>query len=336
VFVISINSANQVPWTPAAVGRDALLAILLLLLILFPSILFNSTLEEHYDEVRGWFRFGRQPGAPSRFAGIRTRAWFKAGAFVGFFVLGAFLYSFLSPSVGLNKRTIGLFLGLLVGLVLITLIAELPVILLLRRVTDRGRIRLLAGSLVVGVVCVAVSRILHFQPGYLYGIVAGAAFQRELSKDEAGHGVLLSALVLIASSLVAWFLWVPVSHAANHPGASIWLVILEAVLAAVFVTGIEAAVIGLLPIRFLDGHKLWTWNRLLWGIVFVVGAFGLIHLLLRPGNGYVGHNTNTPMFTVIALFLAFGVVSVVFWGYFRYRRPRPEAAAEPSAEPAAE
>ena len=90
----------------------------------------------------------------------------------------------------------------------------------------------------------------------------------------------------------------------------------------------------LLPIRFLDGHKLWTWNRLLWGIVFVVGAFGLIHLLLRPGNGYVGHNTNTPMFTVIALFLAFGVVSVAFWGYFRYRKPRPEEAA--SAEPAAE
>jgi hypothetical protein len=34
---------------------------------------------------------------------------------------------------------------------------------------------------------------------------------------------------------------------------------------------------------------------------------------------------------VIALFLAFGVVSVAFWGYFRYRKPRVEPAPEPAA-----
>src|SRR5262249_40250874 len=148
----------------------------------------------------------------------------------------------------------------------------------------------------------------------------------------------------IASSIVAWLLWIPVSHAANHPGASIWLLILESVLAAVFVTGIEAAGVGLLPIRFLDGHKLFTWNRILWAIVFVLGAFGLIHLLLRPGGGYFGHNTNnTPMLTVIGLFVGFGVVSVAFWAYFRYRKPRGEpdagaggAAGSPEPEPATE
>ncbi|HXJ64742.1 MAG TPA: FGLLP motif-containing membrane protein [Actinomycetota bacterium] len=319
------------PWSPASLIRSGLLALLLLLLILFPSVLFNSTLEEHYEEVRGWFRFGRSPDAPSRFAGIRTRSWFKGAVFVGFFVAGALLYSFLSPSIGFNRRTLTLFLGLLLGLVLVTLLAELPVILMLRKVTDRGRIRLLAGSLVVGVVCVAVSRLLHFQPGYLYGVVAGAAFQRELSKDEAGRSILVASIILLGSSLLAWLLWVPVSHAANHPGASIWLLILESVLAAVFVTGIEATVIGLLPIRFLDGHKLYTWNRVLWGVVFVVGAFGMIHLLLRPGGGYFQHSGNAPMFTVIALFVAFGVVSVAFWAYFRYRKPRGEpGSAEPS------
>jgi hypothetical protein len=254
---------------------------------------------------------------------------------VGFFLLGALLYSFLSPSVGFNRRTLTLFLGLLVGLLLVTLLAELPVILLLRKVTDRGRIRLLAGSLVVGVVCVAVSRLLHFQPGYLYGVVAGAAFQRELSKDEAGRSVLVASVVLLVSSVIAWLLWIPVSHAANHPGRSVWLLVLEAVLAAVFVTGIEATVIGLLPIRFLDGHKLYTWNRILWGFLFLLGAFGMIHLLLRPGSGYLNHSSNTPMFTVVALFLAFGVVSVAFWAYFRYRKPRGEPeAGEPEAAPA--
>ena len=92
-------------------------------------------------------------------------------------------------------------------------------------------------------------------------------------------------------------------------------------------TGIEATVIGLLPIRFLDGHKLFTWNRVLWGVLFVVGAFGMIHLLLRPGGGYFNHSGNTPMFTVIVLFVAFGVVSISFWAYFRYRKPRARACA---------
>jgi hypothetical protein len=43
------------------------------------------------------------------------------------------------------------------------------------------------------------------------------------------------------------------------------------------------------------------------------------------------------MLTVIGLFLAFGVVSVGFWAYFRYRKPRattggsdPEPEPEPS------
>lgn len=71
---------------------------------------------------------------------------------------------------------------------------------------------------------------------------------------------------------------------------------------------------------------------MLWAIVSVLGRLALILLLLRPGNGSVGHYTNTPMFIVIALFLAFGVVSVTFWAYFRFRKQREEPAGEPTAE----
>jgi hypothetical protein len=334
-FVRSVDDANGVPWTAAAMTRSALLAILLLLLILFPSILFNSTYEENYHEVRGWFRrrgrAGAPPGTPSRVAALRSGPWFRPVAFLGFFAVSALLYGFLDPGFGFHRRSLALFLGLLAGLMVVTIVAELPMVMLLRRHGDRGRIRLLGGSLVVGVLCVAASRLAHFQPGYLYGVIAGAAFQRELSREEAGRGVLVSAVVLLAASIGAWLAWIPVSHAANKPGAGLGVLVLDAVLAAMFVTGLEAVVIGLLPLRFLDGHKLFAWNRALWVILFAVGVFGFVHLLLRPGGGYLNHSGNTPIFTVVGLFLAFGLASVSFWAYFRFRKPR-----EPQAEVATE
>jgi hypothetical protein len=177
--------------------------------------------------------------------------------------------------------------------------------------------------------------LVHFRPGYLYGVVAGAAFQRALSKDEEGRGVLASAAVLIVASLIAWLAWIPVSHAANKPGASLLILILDAVLAAIFVTGIESVFIGLVPIRFLDGHKLFTWNRVLWGVLFVLGVFGFVHLLLRPGGGYFNQHTNLPVLTMLGLFVAFGLGSVAFWAYFRYRKPR-RGEGEPSTVMAAE
>jgi hypothetical protein len=62
-----------------------------------------------------------------------------------------------------------------------------------------------------------------------------------------------------------------------------------------------------------------------------VGAVGVVHLLLRPGGGYLNHSGNTPIFTVVGLFLAFGLASVSFWAYFRFRKPR-EPQAEVSTE----
>ena len=38
------------------VATNALLALALVLLMPFPGELFNRTLDEHYDEVTGWFR----------------------------------------------------------------------------------------------------------------------------------------------------------------------------------------------------------------------------------------------------------------------------------------
>jgi len=330
-----VGDPRDIPWSPKVILRNALLAILMLLLILFPSVLFNSTYEENSAEVRGWFAFLNRPTVA--IGRLRAKRWFKPVAFGLFFLLGALIYAFLSPGFGFHRSSLALFLGLLTGLVAVTLVAEVPVILYVRkRHGEEGQIRLLAGSLIVAVVCVAVSRLVHFQPGYLYGIIAGASFSAAVKDDEQGRGLAVGSAILLAVSIAAWLLWIPVKDAANQPGAGLPILVLDAVLVAIFVTGVEAVVIGLMPLRFLDGHKVFRWHRVWWAILFVVGAFALVHMLLRPGGGYFQTSKNTPLYTMLALFVVFGVVSVAFWAYFAFRKPRggePEAQAA-TADPA--
>ena len=51
--------------------------------------------------------------------------------------------------------------------------------------------------------------------------------------------------------------------------------------------------------------------------------FAFVHILLRPGTGYVSDTTVSTPLVAFALFAAFAAFSFGFWGYFRFRRPRP-------------
>ena len=45
----------------------------------------------------------------------------------------------------------------------------------------------LPGTLFIAAICVIVSRVANFQPGYLYGLIIGFGFARELSKVAEGR-----------------------------------------------------------------------------------------------------------------------------------------------------
>jgi len=113
---------------------------------------------------------------------------------------------------------------------------------------------------------------------------------------------------------------VPVAHMAARPHPSLWAVGLEACLAAITIIGIETVVICLIPLRFVEGSKLEAWSRTAWALVFGLAAFGFVHILLRPDSGYVA--ATSARATVIVLFVLFGLISVAFWGYFRFRPAR--------------
>ncbi len=61
----------------------------------------------------------------------------------------------------------------------------------------------------------------------------------------------------------------------------------------------------------------------MWFVLFIASAGMYVHVLLRPGLGYVGSNSVVSLSVII--FAVVPVIgSVAFWSYFRFRPARAE------------
>lgn len=312
----SLRQPTQVSTDPAVIGTNLLLAIILVLLMPFPGELFNKTLEENYDRVKTWWgRF-----SPSFGAGESA----GPGALIGVALAGGLLTGLLDPGFGLNLRSAAIFLG---GLIAVAMIMALGVGLsawLVRKesVGVRLSVTALPGALAVAVACVVLSRAIGYQPGYIYGVLAGLSVAGVVSRLAQGRAAALAAGSLGVVSLGAWLLWTALQPSLSAaPGFG--TVVLDTLLAAVFVAGLEGMAFGLVPMRFLAGRQVLDWSRWAWTLLFGIGIFAVLHLLAHPGQGYGPTESAVPFITVVAMFVGFGVLSVGFWSWFRYR-PAPQ------------
>lgn len=319
-FAASVRSPGGVSWEPAAVGGSALLAFLLMLFMAFPGELFNNTVEANVDEIRGWFRSGPM-GVVGRFIGGLPRGPITIGLFV---LLAAFINSLLDPALGLTMAGLATYLGFLVALVVTLIAFEIPPLIVHRRRTGEwGSLRVLPWTLPMVVVFVLVSRLIELNPGYLYGIVLGIVFRREASPREEGREQAVGAVVTLSLAVGAWFALGWLRTAAGAPGPSDFFPILaETALAATMVAGLEAVALGLVPFRFLPGNVVYQWSRVGWAALFLVGAFAFAHLLIGPATGYLSDLSWPALIAAVAAFVIFGVLSIGFWGYFRFRPAR--------------
>jgi hypothetical protein len=182
-------------------------------------------------------------------------------------------------------------------------------------------------GLAIAAVCVLISRLTDFRPGYLYGVVAGVVFGTALGKKESGHVVALSTITVLALAVLAWIAWVPVNAAAAKTGAGFPVVFADDVLGAMFVGGLVGSVIGLVPLNFMPGGALAGWHRGVWAAMFAIALFGVVELMLHPQAGQA-HPGAAPLVTVIGLLALFGGSSIAFAGYFARRRRREAALAK--------
>ena len=305
-LVDSVPSPSRINLDPLVIAASLGLAAGMVFLVPFPAEFFNNTISEHHDQIKSWFRRKRREAV--------STAWEKRWGLALGLVAMALLYGFLDPGFGLNAASIPTFVGLLLGVLITTLGFALPTLLMRRaRNGDRGRMRILPVALLVGVTCVVISRVINFQPGYLYGMVLGLIFGIEIDDKTSAREVAVTSLVMVFIATIAWF-----GLGAVRSGESGTLTDLtEATLAMTTVAAFEALVFGLLPIHGMPGKVLFRHRRWLWAVIWSVAVLAFFHILVNPQSGYLVDTALVPVAATYGLLAFFTLVSAALWGWFR-------------------
>lgn len=315
----SLPQVDQVDFGVDQLLLSALAVAALLVLIAFPAELFNTTLEEHYDEVRGWFGLKPRPLGGGRHHGLLLAL---------FLLLSGPLWFAMQPSSGFDAATAVGALGLSLATGAVVLASDLPEVdYVRRRYRERATPIALPGALVIAVACVLLSRAVGFQPGYFYGLLGGLALSRKLERDESGRLAARTVAFLLVLSFASWMALQPVAAAAAENGKTFGSILVENILGGIFWCALDSLVIAMLPMRLLQGEKVIGWSRAAWAGLYGLTLLAFVHILLRPSTGYVSNTSVSPPYVVIGLFVAFALFSFAFWAYFRLRSD-PEAPAD--------
>ncbi|OFW60305.1 MAG: hypothetical protein A2133_10100 [Actinobacteria bacterium RBG_16_64_13] len=358
-FVESVPLPTQISKDPAVIGTNFGLALLFALVFGFTSTLFNSTLKSNGDRIARAFsplgRAGRAVGVTAgphlrrfgnwlraftfRSAAMRratarmprlSRRWRERAAIV---LVAALIYAFLDPTFGFSGHGVNIFFSLLISVTIVTAAYEgTQAVTSSRGFRIPAALKLFPAAIAIAILCVLLSRLSGFTPGYLYGFVGGLAFLGAQQPDKRRHGriVLVGATCLLAVSMAAWFLAIPVARAAE--AGSGWAAVIQSMCAATFVAGLEGVLFGLVPLTFLDGGALFHWNKVLWASLFGVATFLFWHVLLNKNSKYGAAFEQTNTQVVLALLGFWTLITV--GTFLLLRQKRPGTAPPPPPPPA--
>lgn len=353
--IARLGTPAQVFGSPVHDLLVALATVGIMLFIAFPANIFNQTFQEHYEEImemlgrakqraRSLLLTDRAHGAapaaepaqppaegeaavtPRSPATPRPTTW---GWFALTLVGGALLGGLLKPSFGFNLSSLEDVFSTLLAFAFGAVVSWFVARAFRRhhRYAEHTYLRALPLGLGIAAACVLVSRLSNFAPGYLYGIVVAVAFVETMSDRHTAHLTALSALSTLTVAVAAWLIWIPVNHLAKGAGSNGIEVVLDDMLASIFVGGLVGTVVNLLPLRGLPGGTLVGWRRDAWAAVCFVALFLLVDVELAPDSG-PSHPGGAPVVTAVVLFLVFGGLSFGFREYFRRRE---QTAAVPAA-----
>ena len=337
-FVASINDIGGISLDFAVLSTNFLLTLLLLLIFGTTSALFNNTLDANRLEIDTFFAGWRQ-----RFARLGAPIAGGLAAIVGsvgpgrrtpplrvaaILLLTGLVYGFLSPDFGLNAKSLILFLSLALGLGVVTYVNEGgAAVFASRRLHVPAGVRVHLAALSVAVLCVLASRLIDFKPGIVYGFIASTAFlvPAALDRRQEGKVALYPALLLLAVSLLAWLLMGFVRGLETGADGPL-LPFIEALLAVIFVGGLEGTFFNMVPLTFMDGKAVANWSWVVWAIVFGAATFLFWQLLINPDAGYLDALRETKVVIAVSLVVFYVVITLGTWSYFRWRARGKEGA----------
>jgi len=329
----SLKAPDEISTDPEVVGTNMVLAGVTVW-VLFSSVMLNQVLQGNRGEID---RRTAKLTSPVRRASRALVSWRPgdAGGWPGTIGSAAFvltttalIYTVLEPDFGWNRPTLILLSSVIVGIGFVTYVASGLEAAMTRRVGGvAAAVRPYPAAIAIAAASVVISRALNFQPGVIYGFVASCALLAPTEPDarKAGRIALFPTVAVLVLSVGAWLSVGLFRSWAASTGT--WLAqALEASAVVIFVGGIEALFIGMIPLSVMDGGKIFRWSRPVWLALSVLSAFLVWHVLLGRERTYFSGLREASSLTVFLLFIVYTVLTVGLWSYFRFHRTHAEAS----------
>jgi hypothetical protein len=316
--------------TPAHVALTAGAALVLTLLLGFPTTLMNSALEASYDARAK--RIKRYTDRMARLAQRIRARWKRTTArvpkFVGtivWFFVAAIISGFADPSFGFSLESLRVLVSLFVTFAVLNVLGAYVTWWATSRSshTQRPGFPARPSNLVILVVSVIVARLIHLEPGLVFGAVLGLDFGVKLAVHRRVPVVLVGAGYAAVIGLAAWIGYSSIPASSSAFG----LVLLREFLSQLAVAGLASLPISLLPFKALSGESLFRWKRVAWAISYAVGLVIFLIVLLPMPFSWSG--VSEPLVAWVSLFVAYSIVAALVWLGVRYHwfaeRKRPKA-----------
>lgn len=298
----------------------------LVLLLGFSSAMFNETLKANRDVVDGWFRW---LSPVSRAAASRLAVVPPLLLLAGVNLTRGTIFSLADPGFPTAEYSLGLWLGLTLGGILVVILAYGSVLAVERRRCRRwGRVRAVPVGLLVALGCVALSRSFAFLPGYLYGATVALVLPAAIPRRREGLLTAIGYGMVLAGAVGAFFARGLLAGSLTAPEPVMWATVLDTALVFLAVGGSEYATFALLPMQGLDGAAVMAWSRRVWAALLSTATFLFVFIALHPASGLWEEGSWS---AVVGLAGAFGGFSIAFWAYFRFvrRPPGPPPPMDP-------
>ncbi|MEX2246922.1 MAG: FGLLP motif-containing membrane protein [Dehalococcoidia bacterium] len=328
-FTLSIPAPNDISFDSGVIATNLSLMGITVLVVLLTAQLFNETISENRHEIEALLRRSVAPLRPaldgitgslgSSLPGIGLVRSF--GLPVVVLGLTAVIYGAAEPNFGLNQNSLIVAASVLVCVGGTTYLTEGGEAFLARfRYGQATGLRPFPFAILIAAASVGLSRLAQFEPGVIYGFVGTAVFLRPstMTVEQAGKTAFVPSAALLAVSLGAWFLVIPLRSLTDGTDATLPLVA-ESVAAAVFVVGVQSLFFNMIPMSFMNGEKIWQWHKGVWLGLTAISTLLFWHVFLNQDETFAGAFTNATSLGALAVLTGGLVLSVGTWAYFRSR-----------------
>ncbi|MER3388607.1 MAG: hypothetical protein RJQ01_01115 [Microcella sp.] len=253
-------------------------AIVLSILIALPTVLLDATSERITEraEQRRLAR-GLAPADPSARPPLTVLGW--PAALAGLLVAAA-ASTYVDPEFAFDAVGWRTAAGILAGFLVVIALGWALVVAVMRSIRPqwRPRIEFRPLTLLFVVTAVAFSVVSGFQPGVVFGLVAGVGFAGAISaRARAGSTLLLVGFMIVAGA-AAWAGYSLVAPSVENP--DLLLLIAIECLSAITIAGFSALPIALLTLRGLLGRAVWQWSRLSWIALYAIAVGAFLFVLI--------------------------------------------------------